>query len=242
MPLDGISEAISPTMEMKNLKTLAFSSTVVSHLAVNQFNAVWGRLVKNSPQLEEMQMWATMEYDPDFLRIIPFSRLTALTLPRVSIYRNSTFVASLAQCRCLRTLSISLDGCAPQPDRPYTLAIPSLTKLDIVGVELSNPAVDNFIQSFHLPSLVSLSIHETHEFAGTTRTQSWDTLKRALDHWKPTLQSLSLRHHAAYTFESARGYRWAQIHGGNDSRYPPTRIIPSTDSPGPTYRICVLRC
>lgn len=205
IPLKKISEAIAPGMEMTNLRTLAFSfnDSLRQSPQVDRFSAVWGRLVKNSPRLEEMQMWHTMDYDLTFLRSIPFSRLTTITLPMVCIRDGSQFVANLAQCACLRTLSISLAGCYLRSAEAHTIAIPSLKNLDVIAVGVSMPNVAMFLQTFHLPSLTDLCIHANCQtpIARGLELKPWDGVKQALDRWNPKLRSLLLRDETASKFE-----------------------------------------
>ncbi|KAJ3526009.1 hypothetical protein NMY22_g10340 [Coprinellus aureogranulatus] len=201
LPMKKIAEFAS-LARLDNLKTLAFSFNTTYDLPDDdRFNAVWGRLVERSPMLEEMQMWSTVDYDIEFLRRIPFSRLRVMTLPMVRLFFNSSFATNLHQCSCLHTLSISLNMCLAHSVDPYTLPLPSLRNLDIISPQTDR--VTTFMQMLQLPSLSSLSIHTDSRYSpkGRGRPLEWGWLKEALDHWKPRLLRLSIRDETALGFE-----------------------------------------
>jgi hypothetical protein len=74
--LRSIAESVPPSIQLPNLKVLAFSFNDTEEESdlhgseIDMFDAVWGRLVKGSPQLEELQMWVTMDYDLAFQRLL----------------------------------------------------------------------------------------------------------------------------------------------------------------------------
>ncbi|KAF5335397.1 hypothetical protein D9611_011721 [Ephemerocybe angulata] len=129
-----------------------------------QFSDVWIRaLITGSPQLQELQMWSTMDRSKDFLLAVPFHRLTTITLTMVAFQRDSLFLNSLRRCEVLETLTISLNvgsywgALQPPSSSDAAVSIPSLRHLNLIGK--SALVTCDLLQNLHLPSLVSLSLH-----------------------------------------------------------------------------------
>ncbi|KAF5335417.1 hypothetical protein D9611_011699 [Ephemerocybe angulata] len=153
--MNKVMEALGG-IETPLLETLAFNFSIDSNQGSPPFNDAWIPLITNSPQLQELQMWSSMDHSKDFLLAVPFHRLTTITLPMVSFQRDSLFLNSLRRCEVLETLTISLNlGHSYPSSSDATVSIPSLRHLNLIG---SSP-ICNLLLNLHLPSLISLSLH-----------------------------------------------------------------------------------
>ncbi|KAF6754939.1 hypothetical protein DFP72DRAFT_355165 [Ephemerocybe angulata] len=168
-------------IETPLLETLAFNFSIDSNQGSPPFNDAWIPLITNSPQLQELQMWSTMDRSKDFLLAVPFHRLTTITLTMVAFQRDSLFLNSLRRCEVLETLTISLnDGSywgalQPPSSSDAAVSIPSLRHLNLIGKRLCD-----LLQNLHLPSLISLSLHTNYYDIHTTRRLGTD-IYMALD-------------------------------------------------------------
>ncbi|KAF6754935.1 hypothetical protein DFP72DRAFT_355161 [Ephemerocybe angulata] len=149
-------------IETPLLETLAFSFHTISYHNGPQFHDAWIPLITGSPQLQELQMWSSIDRSKDVLLAVPFHRLTTITLYMVSFHRDSLFLNSLRRCEVLETLTISFDRnwgvLQPPSSSDAAISVPSLRHLNLLGPLGGNPMC-NLLQNLHLPSLISLWLH-----------------------------------------------------------------------------------
>ncbi|KAF6754962.1 hypothetical protein DFP72DRAFT_1123572, partial [Ephemerocybe angulata] len=196
--MKDVMEALSG-IETPLLETLALGP---------QFSAVWIRaLITGSPQLQELQMWSTMDRSKDFLLAVPFHRLTTITLTMVAFQRDSLFLNSLRRCEVLETLTISLnDGSywgalQPPSSSDAAVSIPSLRHFNLIGTS----HICDLLQNLHLPSLISFSLHtryyDTQTNAGHLRNDVYMALEDLFTRSQCHLRSFKIRDEKEGGFE-----------------------------------------
>ncbi|KAF6754959.1 hypothetical protein DFP72DRAFT_847930 [Ephemerocybe angulata] len=151
-----------------------------------------------------------MDYLEEFLAVVPFSRLTTITLPMVMFSRHSRFIESLRTCKVLEIMSVSLeDGpwagaemmevvLQPPISGADAVSIPSLRHLNLVG----NRQLTNFLTNLHLPSLQTLSIHTKYEqYPDRTIADVYLALEDLLTRSECQIHSFTIRDEDESNFE-----------------------------------------
>lgn len=206
LPLDDVIEALRGIATPK-LEAIALSFNM-SAISRGDFTDAWIPLVTNSPNLKHLQMWSAMDYSEEFLAIVPFSRLTTITLPMVMFSRNSRFIESLRTCKVLENMSVSLEDepwgeamdmvLQPPISGADAISIPSLRHLNLVG----NRQLTTLLTNFHLPSLQTLSIHTKYErYSGRTIADVYLALEDLLTRSECQIHSFTIRDEDESNFE-----------------------------------------